>query len=173
MTITANARQSVSHEYTTVQVDRDSESLYRDIYAGFGWTFDGYARPPGKTVVLNLKRDRWIRNRTVVAELQRTAQDALASIERLERSKTARASVAAYAAGLAGAAFFAGAVFSFNVALIPLFLFLGFHGVVLWAAPYFLYKRLRARRTAKVTPLIERHHAVLDQSLEQAARFLN
>jgi hypothetical protein len=124
----------------------------------------------GEAVTLELKRDRRIRNRPVVAELQRTAEEALASIERLERSKTATA--VAYSVGLAGAAFFAGAVFSLNAGLVPLFLFLGFHGLLFWAAPYFLHTRLRNRRTAKVAPLIDREYEVLHATAERARGFL-
>jgi len=174
MTIAANEQHAVSYEYTTVRVEQDKESLYREVYEGFGWVFDGYVPPArrGKPVTLELKRDRRIRNRAVVAELQRTAEEALASIERLERSKTAKATIVACSAGLAGAAFFAGSVFSLNAGFILLFLYLGFHGVLLWAAPHFLYKRFRKRKAAKVAPLIDREYEVLHETAERARGFL-
>jgi hypothetical protein len=174
MTIAANEQQTESYEYTTVQVEPAKESLYREVYESFGWVFDGYAPPArrGKTVTLELKRDRRIRNRPVVAELQRTAEEALASIERLERSTTAKATTVAYLVGLAGAAFFAGSVFSLNAGFTVLFLYLGFHGVLLWAAPHFLYKRFRKRKAAKVEPLIDREYEVLHETAERARGFL-
>jgi hypothetical protein len=171
MTIAANEQQAESYEYTTIRVERAKEQLHREVHESFGWVLDGRVQA-GETVTLELKRDGRIRNRPVVAELQRTAEEALASIERLERSKTATAAAVAYSVGLAGAAFFAGAVFSLDAGLIPLFLFLGFHGLLFWAAPYFLHTRLRNRRTAKVAPLIDREYEVLHATAERARGFL-
>ncbi|ADJ48949.1 hypothetical protein AMES_7123 [Amycolatopsis mediterranei S699] len=171
MTIAANDRQAVSYEYTTIRVERDKERLHREVHESFGWILDGRV-PAGETVTLELKRDRRIRNRPVVAELQRTAEEALASIGRLERSKTAIASAVAYSVGLAGAAFFAGAVFSLNAGLIPLFLFLGFHGLLFWVAPYFLHTRLRTRKAAELAPLIDRQYGVIRETAERAHGFL-
>jgi hypothetical protein len=171
MTIAANEQQTVSYEYTTIRVERAKEPLHREVHESFGRVLDGRVQA-GETVILELKRDRRIRNRPVVAELQRTAEEALASIERLEQSKTATASAVAWSVGLAGAAFFAGAVFSLNAGLVPLFLFLGFHGLLFWAAPYFLHTRLRNRRTAKVAPLIDREYEALHATAERARGFL-
>ena len=171
MTIASNEQQAGSSEYTTIRVERAKEPLHREVHESFGWVLDRRVQA-GETVTLELKRDGRIRNRPVVAELQRTAEEALASIERLERSKTATASVVAYSVGLAGAAFFAGAVFSFNAGLVPLFLYLGFHGVLCWVAPYFLHTRFRKRKTAKVAPLIDREYEVLREAAKRAGGFL-
>jgi hypothetical protein len=171
MTIATNEQQAGSYEYTTIRVVRAEESLHREVHESFGWVLDGCVRAR-ETVTLELKRDRRIRNRPVVAELQRTAEAALAAIERLERSKTATASAVAWSVGVAGAAFFAGAVFSLDAGLVPLFLYLGFHGVLCWVAPHFVHTRLRHRRTAKVAPLIDREYEVLHEAAERARGLL-
>lgn len=164
----------VAHEYRTMVVRRDRELLYRDVYQSFGWSFEEHI-PSGRlghTVTLKMKRGRAIRNRTVVAELQRKAEESLLSIDRLERSTTTAASVVAYAVALLGCAYLAGSIFSLNAGAVATSVGLGVAGLVHWVLPRFLHTALRTRRTAKVTPLIDREYAVVYGAAEQAAGLL-
>lgn len=176
MTTEAGTRRPefVAYEYATVRVGRDKESLYRDVYASFGWTIEGYlsARGPGNSVTLKMKRDRRIKNRAVVTELQRKAEEALASLENLERSRTTTATAAAWFTGLVGAGLLAGSIFSLDAGLVPLFLVLGVAGLLLWVAPFYIHATLRARCTAQACPHIDREYDVIHETAEQAAGLL-
>lgn len=160
----------VAYEYTAVPVKREMESLYRDCYRSFGWTMEGYVPSvaPTGTVTLRLKRDRKIRARAVLAELQRTCENALTSIDSLERSKTSTATARAIVVGIIGCAFLAGSIFSFDAGLIPLFVVLGALGLVGWTLPYFVHNAVRAKKTAQVAPMIDREYDIVYETCEQA-----
>jgi hypothetical protein len=164
----------VAYEYATVPVKRSMESMYRDAYQAFGWTLEGHVPvvSPTGAVVLKFKRDRRIKNRPVVSELQRKCEDALTSIENLERSKTSTATGRALAVGIVGSAFLAGSIFSLEAGLIPLFIVLGALGLGGWALGYFTYTGTRAKRTAQVAPLIDREYDVVYETCEQASELL-
>ncbi|MFT4214606.1 MAG: hypothetical protein QM622_07505 [Microbacterium sp.] len=177
----ATAQQAgfTAYEYASVRAPRDFESLYRDTYRAFGWTVESTepADPirvltpgiPPTTITLKLKRDRNIRNRSVVHDLQRKADASLSAIVRLERSKTARAFAVAATIGIVGAAFLAGSVFLMNGGLIALSIVLGAVGLVGWVGGFLAYQGVAARRSAAVTPLIDREFDVLYETTEQAA----
>ncbi|MFT4306072.1 MAG: hypothetical protein QM604_04185 [Microbacterium sp.] len=174
----------VAYEYVSVRAPRDLESLYQDTYRGFGWVVEGTEvadpiRPLPLTpairpssVTLRLKRDRGIRNRQLVQELQRKAEKSLAAIARMERSKTSSAIAAAIGFGIVGAALLAGAMFSMNAALLALSIVLGAVGLLLWLGGFLAYGVVRGRRVTRVSPLIDREHDVLYETAGQASRLL-
>ena len=75
----------VAYEYTTVRAPRDLARLYEDTYRSFGWTVTDEQTVPG-AVEFKLKRDRSIRTRSAIAELERKAQRSLTNIGRLNSS---------------------------------------------------------------------------------------
>ncbi|WP_028709043.1 hypothetical protein [Propionicicella superfundia] len=164
----------VAYEYLTVQADRQLELLYKDTYRNFGWTVEGYGVgvPNVSTVTLKLKRDRRIPNRTAVLELQRTAEHALATIARLERSTSTAPMAAAITLGLVGSAFLAGSVFAITANLWVLGIPLGIVGLAGWAAGYFAHGKVKENKTAQVTPLIDREYETVYETGERAGRLL-
>lgn len=172
--MTESTTDYVAYEYTTIQVDRELEPLYRDTYRNFGWTVEGYGSgvPSINTVTLKLKRDRRILNRQDVQKLQRTAEAALATIASLEHSKGTAPMAAAIGAGIVGSAFLAGSIFAITANLWLLGIPLGIVGLAGWAAGYFLHGRVKADRVAKVAPLIDREYDTIDAAGEQASRLL-
>ncbi|MFF2330043.1 MULTISPECIES: hypothetical protein [unclassified Streptomyces] len=163
-----------TYDYLTVQTSRHKESLYRDIHQSFGWTFDGYlnsVRPTGG-ITLKFKRDRHIGNRTVADELQRTAEEALTRIERLERNKAATARASAWGFGVAGSGLLAGSVFSLDAGMTPLSVVLGAIGLLLWVVPFVVHPAVRNRATAKAAPQLDRAYEELYSTAEQAAELL-
>lgn len=165
---------SVTYEYATVRVERDLESLYRDTYASFGWLIDGYGAsgPNPNTVTLKFKRSRHIKNRPQVVELQRKAERALAEIATLEKSKSTGAFITAFTAGLIGSGFLAGSVFAIEASNWGLSIPLGVIGLIGWLAGYLLHGRVKASRTATVTPQIDRQYDVVYEASEQAAHLI-
>lgn len=75
----------------TLVVDRAVEPLYRRLYGNFGWQVekptDG--RPESGSVVLNLRRDRRIKNRSIIVELQRRCEMTLDDIREMEERSSA------------------------------------------------------------------------------------
>lgn len=163
---------ATTYEYRTVAAPADRVALTRDTYAAFGWTTDGApttGSPLGRTT-LSLKRDRHIKNRSMINELQRKAESALDEIDRLERSKTQKAMIVALAIGLVGTAFLAGSVFSYLAALWIPFVLLGALGLAGWAAPYIMYRRIESSQSRRVAPLIDQRYDTIYDASEQAQR---
>jgi predicted Co/Zn/Cd cation transporter (cation efflux family) len=90
-------------------------------------------------------------------------------IERLVQSKTSSASTTALIVGFIGTALMAGATFAFIFAeMIPLMIALAVPGFICWFIPYQIYKKIRAKRNAKVTPLIEQQYDAIYEVCEKA-----
>lgn len=168
-----------AYEYLTVHADRDLEPLYSDTYRNFGWIVEatissvlggGTANP--NTVTIKLKRDRRIRNRPLINELQRKAENALQTIRDLERSRTTTAAAAAFGIGIVGSAFLAGSVFAIEAGLWLVAIPLGAVGLLGWLAGWLAHGRIRAHRTGQIAPLTEHQYELLYEAGEQAARLL-
>lgn len=164
----------IAYEYDTVQVPRDKEALYRDTYAAFGWTVDSYETGAmgAHAMTLKLKRDRTLRSRPVLLELQRSAETALRSISNLERSRTTLASVWAMSIGVVGAALLGGSVFALEGGLGVLMVILGAVGIIGWILPWFVHRTLKSRRTAQVVPLIDREYDIVYDACTRAASLI-
>lgn len=169
------ASEYVAYDYLNVRAERELEPLYKDTYRSFGWTIEGYgASSPGTgTLTLKLKRDRRIKSRPLVTELQRKAEGALSEIASLERSKSTNPLVLALTIGIVGSAFLAGSVFAITESdhwglSIPL----GAIGLLAWLAGFLSYGRVRARKTAQLTPVIDRQYDIVYETAEHAAQLL-
>ena len=167
----------IGYEYKTVTVDSEKISMYLDAYENFGWVADDSAGSPAKAgllahtavtpvrqlasmVVLKLKRDRKILNKTELTRLQQHFEACMDEITILENSKSRVATIYSIIVGLIGTAFMAGSVFAVTAEppIIWLCVILGIPGLVGWALPYYLYKFFVKKRTAEVTPLIEKKY---------------
>ena len=173
--ITRNGENFVGYEYKEITTTRDMESVYLDGYPHFGWQPDGVA-PSAigfSHVNLRFKRDRKIKNKAEISRLQRQFEACIAEIGNLERSKTSSAFVTAMTVGLIGTVFLAGATFAFIYAeLIPLMVILAIPGFIGWGLPYMLYKRIVAKRSAVVIPLIENQYDALCDVCEKGHAML-
>lgn len=165
----------VAYEYLTVRAERELESMYKDTYRSFGWILEGYASaiPSTSGISLKLKRDRRIKNRPLVAELQRKAENALSEIASLERSKTTSALASSLTIGIVGCAFLAGSVFAITESdnwglSIPL----GTIGLIAWLVGFLAHGRIRAKKTQQLGPVIDRQYDVVYETSEQAAHLL-
>ena len=171
----------VAYEYRTVNVNQEFAPLYSDCYKNLGWIRLEQDEPggtvtkpyikPGYTP-LKFKRDRKIRTIAKIDELQRECEQALASIERLEKSKKSRPTMNALIIGLAGTCFALGAVFSYQDKLILLCVILGIIGFAGWGAAYPLYNNEFSKVAAQAAPLIDEQYERLYQACEQANRLL-
>ncbi|MFT4110896.1 hypothetical protein [Propionicimonas sp.] len=169
----------VAYEYLTVQAGRDLEALYKDTYRGFGWIVEtstagvlSGGTPNPNQVTIKLKRDRRIRNRPLVNELQRKAENALEAIRDLESSRTSAAVATALGFGVIGSGLLAGSVFAIQADLWLLSIPLGMVGLLGWLAGYLAHGKVRTRKTAQTAPLIDQQYEIVYDACDQAARLL-
>jgi len=162
----------VGYEYRDITVDKEKESLYADGFQNFGWILDKIAVPPIGLglVTLKFKRDRKIRNKMELTRLQRQFEACIAEIGRMEKSKADGASILAFTVGVIGTAFMAGSVFAVVASppVIWLCILLAIPAFVGWVLPYFLFKSHYAKKTEKLTPLINGKYDEIYEVCERA-----
>lgn len=149
----------VGYEYKEITAPTDRVSLYMDCYENFGWQEDTNMPTVSGMhhTTLRMKRDRKIVNKMELTRLQRHFEACAQEIEKLERSKITVASIWALIVGMIGTAFMAGSTFAVThePPMILLCVLLAIPGLIGWVLPYFLYRRIAARQTKKLQPIIE------------------
>lgn len=167
-------RNFIGYEYKEVTVPSGQASFYLDCYENFGWQQDENLAPSSGSHLtkLCLKRNRKILNKMELPRLQRHFEACASEIERLEKSKTSKASVAALSVGLVGTAFMAGSVFAIvqEPPIIWLCILLAIPGFGGWIAPYFLYRRILGEK--KIDLLIEARMEEIYQVCEKGHSLL-
>lgn len=86
----------------------------------------------------------------------------------MERSKKTKAAAIAYVVGVIGTAFMAGSVFAVNSGNVPLCVIFAIPGVIGWAIPYLIFKRISGKRTEAVNPLIDQKYDELYTACKKA-----
>ena len=166
-------KEYVGYEYKEVVSSREMAPVYADGYENFGWELESFS--PSLMVgpsIMKFKRDRKLRNKAELTRLQRQFESCADGIVSLEKSKTATASVAAYTIGVLGAAFMAGATFSYLAGMIPLMIILAVPATAGWILPYFCYRKLYRSKTIQVTPLIDQKYDEIYEVCEKANSLL-
>jgi hypothetical protein len=162
----------IMNEYLEVNVNQDLLQLCSDCYRAMGWIIINTSNGIG-TVTLKLQRDRKIKNRTALCDLQRKCEEAFKAIEGLEKSKTKNAMAASLGIGLLGTIFMAGSTFAYLGGFIPLCVVLAIPGFGGWMLPYFLYKKIEKQSINKVIPMIDQNYDVIYEACEKATNLLN
>lgn len=169
-------REYMAYEYKEVNVQSELASFYLDCYESFGWQQDENFPPQksGDFVSLKLKRNRKLINKVELTRLQRHFEADMADIFSLEKSKTTQATIVTIAIGLIGTAFMAGSVFAVTAAtpIIWLCVLLAVPAFAGWILPYFVYKKLKADKTKKVTPYIEEKYDEIYEICEKGHSLL-
>lgn len=150
----------VGYEYEDITVKSDLQAIYADNYANFGWTLESVspANHQHNAITMKFKRDRKIQNKVELTKLQRQFDKHISEIQKLEFSKVRRASTIAYAIGLLGTVFMAGAVFAYLGGLMALTFLLAIPALIGWVASYISYVLVRRRKVAEVTPMINQQY---------------
>lgn len=172
--IRKESTQFTGYEYKELSAAGEQAAFYLDCYESFGWQPEDRLGGGAKGRLL-LKRERKLVNKMELTRLQRHFEACMDEIRALERSKTSTAAIWAIAVGLAGTAFLAGATFA-AVHVPPLYLLcaiLAVPGFIGWVLPYFLYRKLAAKRAAVVAELVEQKHDEIYEICEQGNKLLN
>lgn len=160
----------IGYEYKEVETKGNRASMYLDCYPSFGWTVDERT----KNGTVTLKRERKIINKMELTRLQRHFEACMDELDQLERSKTTNATIAAIVIGLIGCAFMAGSVFLVThepPLWAPSFI-LAVPGFLGWILPYFVFKKLAAKKTKAVMELMEQKYDEIYEICEQGNRLL-
>lgn len=169
--IRKDSTQFIGYEYKELEARGERASMYLDCYPSFGWEADERTA----NGIITLKRDRKIINKMELTRLQRHFEACMRELDDLERSKTTNAAIAALIVGLVGTAFMAGSTFAV-VHTPPLYVLctvLAVPGFIGWILPYFIYRKLCAKRSKVVAELIERKYDEIYEICEQGNKLLN
>ncbi|MGN0747198.1 MAG: hypothetical protein ACI4ML_11025 [Aristaeellaceae bacterium] len=166
----------VAYEYQERTVEQRYASYYEDGYGYFGWQVEAQliTRNTEERVLLRLKRDRRIPNKTELTRLQRQFEAIMEDVRRLEHSVQNQATMASLGCGLAGTVFMGGSTFAVTAAtpIVWLCAVLAVPGFLLWGAAYPLYRYVRKRRAQEVQPLVEGKLDEMYEVCEKASRLL-
>lgn len=172
----------VGYEYKEISGDSAVISLLLDGYENFGWEQDENlpgsvtAGKPvhGRKNMICLKRNRKILNKAELTRLQRNFEACVMEIQTLEKRKTSAATVWALVMGIMGTAFMAGSTFAVTAQppCIVLCIILAVPGFQGWLLPYFLYRKIQAKETRKITPLIEEKYDEIYEICEKGSKLL-
>ena len=165
-----------AYDYKEKTVDKQEMSRYIDCYECFGWHTDDkiLSADNGGKATLRLKRDRKIANKAELTRLTGHFEACMNEIRTLENSKKSYAQIVSLTAGLIGTAFMAGSTFAVTTEppIIWLCVLLAVPGFAGWILPYFLHKRIFAKREEKIAPLIEAKYDEIYEICEKGSRLL-
>jgi hypothetical protein len=170
-----NENNFVGYEYQDVIVANEMASVYTDGYENFGWKLEGTSTKEGKigSVVLKFKRNRKIRNKAELTRFQRQFDACVSEIEALNFSKGLKASAIAYVIGVIGTTFMAGSVFAVTSDQIMRCIVMAIPGFIGWIIPYPIFRKMKAKKTKEVTPLIDNKYDEIYSICEKANSLLN
>lgn len=162
------------YEYTEVTTQRRLEPIYAGSYPGFGWELERTSIPPQGSafVTLRFRRSRKIRNKLELTRLQRQFDAGVDAIKALERAMVSKAAVVAYLIGVAGTALTAGSMYCFIAGHVLPGVLLAVPGIPGLIVPYLLYRAISRRKSAEVTPIIERKYDEIHSICEKAGQLI-
>lgn len=170
-------RDFVAYEYKTVSVKAKDQAKTMDVYEAFGWEVTSAAQTLDGHAVLFLKRDRKQRHRTELTKLERQAEDTLDALRTLERSKTLGATVFSSIFGCIGALVLGGGMaLVMQVGGVPAMaggIVLGLVGIVICAVNYPIFKKMAAKKTKSLLPVIDQTEEKLALLLEKGNDLLS
>ena len=170
-----NENGFIGYEYKNITVKRDAVSIYADCLKNFGWDlieehdFHNYpvnsdianvhqhtATTDGLEMVsLKFKRDRNISKKIEINRLERTCEEALSAIDKLEEKSKAYSMGIALGSGIIGTGFLCLAIYNFMSANPGLGLGLALIGAAGWAVGLFAHRKVSKKESTKTEPMIE------------------
>ena len=161
------------YEYTTKTLNVKDQTRAIDMYEALGWEITSTTPSTVSGVTLSLRRDRKLKHKQELRKLERQAEELFSSIEGLERAKTLSASIFAYTFGIVSALILGGGMclVMLTGGSVPAFaggILLGLAGIALCAVNYPIYKKIAAKKTKQVMPVIDDNEEKLANLLEKS-----
>lgn len=183
-------KEFIAYEYFSTNVESDKEALYIDCYENFGWTLINNISNNGlvdnedyyinnyyinKLINLKFKRDRKIPNKAKIINYQKTCENSLKELSRLEKEPNKKGSIYAVINAIAGTIFITISVFSITATTPHIILgtITGIIGLIIWFLSYPIYKRIKINLEKTNTSLIEEEYNKIYNSCEQARKLLD
>lgn len=168
----------VTYEYKTKVVKKNEQTRAIDVYEAFGWEITSVQNTVTGDVALSMKRDRKLKHKQELVKLERQAEERLARVNALEKSKTLSASVFGYVFGSVSALIFGGGMcltmlMTGNIGAFVGGIVLGIAGIVLMSVNYPIFKKIAAKKTKEVLPLIDENEEQLANVLEKGNDLLS
>lgn len=167
----------VSYEYKTATVKAKDQAKAADMYEAFGWEITATRAVVPDGVVLSLKRDRKQKHKSELAKLERQAETVCDTIDGLERNKTLGANIFSYIFGVVAALVLGGGMCLVmltenNLSAMIGGILLGVVGIVLCAVNYPINRKIVAKKTRQILPIIDDNEEKLANLLEQGNELL-
>lgn len=168
----------IAYEYKTISVKAKLQSRAIDMYEAFGWEITSVEPSVVGSIILSLKRDRKIKHKAELNKIERQAEEIFEVINGLNKSKTSGASVFSYIFGTISALLLGGGM-SLTMTIqnnVPAFaggIILGIVGIVCCGINYLIYKKLVAKKTKSILPVIDDNEEKLANLLEKGNNLLN
>ncbi len=162
----------ISFEYKTKTVKAKDQTKAIDMYEAFGWEITSTTSTAIDGITLSLKRDRKQKHKQELSKLERQAEDTMETINGLHRSKTAGASIFAYIFGCISTLILGGGMcltmlIQNNIPAYAGGIILGILGITLCSINYPIYKKLVAKKTKTLLPIIDENEEKLAILLEK------
>ena len=168
----------VSYEYRTKTVKAKDQTKAIDMYEAFGWEVTSTSPALVDGVTLSLKRDRKQKHKQELTKLERQAEDVFETINGLHRAKTEGASIFAYIFGCIATLILGGGMClcmltENNIPAFAVGIILGVAGIALCGINYLIYKKIAAKKTKQILPVIDDNEEKLANILEKGNDLLN
>lgn len=171
-------KEFVSYEYRTKTVKAKDQTRAMDMYEAFGWEITATSPSAVDGVTLSLKRDRKLKHKQELTKLERQAEVVFTTINGLHREKTLGASIFCYIFGIVAALVFGGGlclamlIENSTPALVG-GIALGILGVALCGINCIVYKKIAAKKTEQLLPIIDDNEEKLANILEKGNDLLH
>ena len=166
-----------SYDYVTVETAEKFAVEYVDCYEAFGWQFVKREFAPSMKTALTFKRDRKIANKLELNRLQAKLDEALKQVNGYEQNKTTTAIGTAIGVGTVGALTLGGgmSLCILNTAIGAIIggVALGVVGLAICGIGYLAYTKIRAKKSAAMSVLIDKQREEIGGLCEQAYKLLN
>lgn len=174
----------IAYEYKSINVKSELEPMYIDCYENFGWVLinntgkrDYYinSNPNLDIVNIKFKRNRKIKNKEKLQELQEECEKAFLTVDKLEKRPHSLATTYSLIVSFIATVFITISVFAITGEKVIWFpaIFCGAIGIAGWIAPYFVYKKIKNKTKAENKAKIEEQENIIYDTCEQARKILS
>lgn len=173
------SKNVITYDYLTIQAEGKAAYEVIDSYQALGWEVvnRGSSLIPG-LMTFNLRRNRKVKNKEQLNRLQAKLDDCFNGIKVCERNKTQSAMVVALILGVIGTLIFGGGMSMILTITNPgIWVYivggiLAVIGAVPCALAYFVYNKIRIKKTAAMNILIEGKRDEIGNLCEDAQKFI-